>query len=865
MFKPAKCSPIIAEDLVRIPNVKRGKCKEKCLKRKKCLAFQYKRKSKRRMCKLLFYTPEVITQKSTKNTCGIVYFPTEFPSSQPSPISTSPWLSKNQWMTWGRVDFDLNDDQFILQSEKNSDLGVLVSTHAFNDTDIDFIVEYDQETFEDDHSGYEAQPYLFFVPTGTYPEILTQTDNQFSDFEQIVVGYVRSKIFTSTTNPIDHTWFRAGNRANTDSFTSSTSNRLKSLSLRIRKYNNEIYAYYRQLVDDGEWIQIGSSLPLADDVKNIPLQVGIRVKKEWKSLYNFTMRVQKLAGGKPIKIPTKAPTAAPTETKTWIKPETEHKPPSCPSNFDRSSQGMTYEMRGIGGGGAMSGLSISPWNSLWFVGTDMGTLFRSTDGGNIWNPVSHDEQTFTYFLSLSGPVGFTSDADTLVFASCKNPASYKCVARRSTDAGITWSPINVTGGMLTDSEGNPALDYVPLQWVGSLLETSDIMFATMHDGGGIYRSSDNGLNWSKVSLPFNDTNIATGLFFDQSSSPPQLYFATSHGIFMWEDGEEASAREIWRPTNDETLIKSFTGGRSATGRLTLAIVDNNVTACEGQSDKDCGYIYLSSGVFNASIAMTKNFSFSKTSQRAFRVVSSPTDGSLIYATGARSWPNARGTAVWVGKWIEDQNNFSFSLKLLQSDVDNMYSKWPADKLDYSAVGLDVGYWDGGYYTFFVNPKNSSEAGGSGNFFLHTTKSAGEHWESPFTEHADSCHTDGGSRGKGQRWRSTGLEMTSVRWLKFNPYNISYGFASVADIRMLRTDDSGETWSIAGGSKSGLFSINTLYDYAFAGPHTVFAVGGNFHDWPHGWYKNLLRGAGGVFISVDSGIGKLWLLIRLLDI
>ena len=57
-------------------------------------------------------------------------------------------------------------------------------------------------------------------------------------------------------------------------------------------------------------------------------------------------------------IPTKAPTSAPTETKTWIKPETEYKPPSCPSKFDRSSQGM-YEMRGIGGGGAMSGLSIS--------------------------------------------------------------------------------------------------------------------------------------------------------------------------------------------------------------------------------------------------------------------------------------------------------------------------------------------------------------------------------------------------------------------------------------------------------------------------------------------------------------------------
>jgi hypothetical protein len=98
-------------------------------------------------------------------------------------------------------------------------------------------------------------------------------------------------------------------------------------------------------------------------------------------------------------------------------------------------------------------------------------------------------------------------------------------------------------------------------------------------------------------------------------------------------------------------------------------------------------------------------------------------------------------------------------------------------------------------------------------------------------------------------------MTSVRWLKFNPHNTSYGFASVADIRMLRTDDSGETWEIAGGTNSGLIGINTIYDYSFAGPHVIFGVGGNFHDWPHEWYKNILRGAGGVFISVDSGSSK----------
>ena len=109
-----------------------------------------------------------------------------------------------------------------------------------------------------------------------------------------------------------------------------------------------------------------------------------------------------------------------------------------------------------------------------------------------------------------------------------------------------------------------------------------------------------------------------------------------------------------------------------------------------------------------------------------------------------------------------------------------------------------------------------------------TRNAGDHWESPFTEYADGCNTND-ERLSGRRWRSTGLEMTSVRWLKFNPYNISYAFASVADIRMLRSDDGGETFEITGGDKlDPLFRLNTVYDYDFAGLHTVFAVGGNFH-------------------------------------
>ena len=146
----------------------------------------------------------------------------------------------------------------------------------------------------------------------------------------------------------------------------------------------------------------------------------------------------------------------------------------------------------------------------------------------------------------------------------------------------------------------------------------------------------------------------------------------------------------------------------------------------------------------------------------------------------------------------------------------------------------MGYFDGGYYWFAVNQRDVNVAGGSGNFFLHLTRDAGGHWESPFTRYMD-C----GDREKGKRWASTGLEVTGVHKVKFHPTDPSLAYASVSDIGGLASDDGGKSWRIC---LSGL-SLNTIYDYAFdpEQPRRVYAVGGNFHEWPYRWFANVLTG------------------------
>jgi hypothetical protein len=331
----------------------------------------------------------------------------------------------------------------------------------------------------------------------------------------------------------------------------------------------------------------------------------------------------------------------------------------------------------------MSGLSISPWNDLWFVGTDMGTLFRSTNSGHLWYPVSHYEAKYRERLIVSTPVGYTSNPDIVVHATCHELVEQRdCTAQRSIDAGITWSPISITGGTRANSQGYdvlPILDKIPMSWYGSLVQDSGIIYCTFYYSGSIYKSIDDGETWEEVTtLPFDTTNPAVGLYFDESSAPTSryIYFATTHGIYMWKEGFESDAREIYTATN---LLQSFTGSRTE-DTLMLSFVDTDMDACSNVSD-DCGYVHTYHQSLSTSEAETASFVFTKTQQQGFRVASSRTNADVVYVTGARSWPSATGTQVWVGSYDTDQSSFVFTLKFRQFPV------WDSDKLDYSGVGL----------------------------------------------------------------------------------------------------------------------------------------------------------------------------------
>lgn len=489
-----------------------------------------------------------------------------------------------------------------------------------------------------------------------------------------------------------------------------------------------------------------------------------------------------------------------------------------------------YEPRGVGGGGAMAAYSISPYSPLRFVATDMGTLFRSVDGGENWIPVSHAQITVNYDLALAGSVGFASDKTTVFYA----PAGTQ--PKRSLDSGANWKPISV-----------PLNKDEHIRYWSS--DRPSLVFCATDQG--LLRSSDQGDHWQRVD---EITGQATGTLVLRESGKSLIIHATDQKVFLSRDG--GTSFKVWFTPNG-TKIRSFTGGMDA-GGVTLAFIDTNgAEACawakggenswslrnilkrKSQAEEnnptfqDCGFVWVHQ---SAEVSVPTFKRLRKEGGRFIRMAEN--DSKTLYVTGG-NWTRGYGSKVWVSNDRGEHWNLMFHLYNLDKTP---YRSWPADKLEYSAVGLDVGWDDNAYFSFAVNPLNSSEAGGTGHYFLHVTQDQGRHWKAPFTRFRDT-----GERTRGKRWSSTGLEVTSVMRLKFHPSDSMLGYAGLSDLGGYATEDGGATWRIARAQ------YNTHYDYAFdpADKDLVYAAVGSIHDFPLGNHAAVI-GQGGIYRSSDRG-------------
>ncbi len=487
-----------------------------------------------------------------------------------------------------------------------------------------------------------------------------------------------------------------------------------------------------------------------------------------------------------------------------------------------------YESWGIGGGGAMSSFSMSPYDTnLWFVGTDMGTLFRSIDAGGHWSPISQTEVVFSADLPRACYVGFSPRANIVFFARSH---AWSTTEYRSTDYGVTWDEISLP---LNDTE------YIRYWFADSTQE--ELMFAASSEG--LFKSVDFGETWARIGAV---TGYSTGSFIDYTTN--RVFHSTRDEILVSNDGGETFSTHYSATTN----IQAFTGGRDSSG-LTLAFLDNwpyaELASVDRRLPEDLPQVYIDSGRVDCI-----GYVWQSHDDSAFEMTTrvggdhlcmAENDAQTIYVTGLRFWAlTDSGSVTGTGVWLSRDAAATWDLSFM------MLEEWDLwDSLEKSAVGLDIGYWDGGYESFSVNKRNSAIAGGSEYFFLHVSKNYGQDWLSPFTEYADD-----GPREKGKRWKSNGLEVTSTTRIEVHPTDENIIYAGFNDIHGMVSEDGGDTWRLLTG-----FLCNVIYDFAFDPDDTnvVYAASGYMHDWPIWWHALHLVSSGeevpgGIFKSTDRG-------------
>ncbi len=470
-----------------------------------------------------------------------------------------------------------------------------------------------------------------------------------------------------------------------------------------------------------------------------------------------------------------------------------------------------YLPRGVGGGGAFIGFSMSPYQRLWFVGTDMGTLFRSIDAGASWQAVPNTSAVFLQSLNnqdytdLPG-IGYSATANVVFHA----PATGSPV--RSLDAGLTWSPMS-----LGDATVRVRFWYPDSYRPGRV-------FAGLDDGIAI--TVDDGAHWTRLG---HSMGRACGLFLDAGGSV--LYVAFASGVYVSADGGTTFTQII-----PATSLHRFAGGRGFAGVVFAYVRD--------PQQGGAAYIGGPSGMAPAQV---KTPSGTQPLIGAEHVQMAENDDA-VYVAGARSGANQYGTNVW-------RSYGGGTFTRVFSQVDAGYGACPWPTLQPSAVGLDIGYWDDGYLTFAINQRDSTHLGGGGNFFLHMSQDGGATWLSPFTSSVQK------PPGPSQAWRTTGLEDCSVRRVKFSGVAPRFGLACGCDNSILITEDGGLSWRIA--TSQGTWGRvraphQSCYDVVFdpTDANTMVVAMSDLHDFQHwGNFGRVLPNAaarGGVYISRDRG-------------
>lgn len=308
----------------------------------------------------------------------------------------------------------------------------------------------------------------------------------------------------------------------------------------------------------------------------------------------------------------------------------------------------TNDMWQPNGVGRVNEIAFGPDNTI-YVGAPSGGLWKSTNGGASWTPLTDALPT----LGVSA-ILVDKDNPDIVYIGTGDRDHHDSDGKglmKSIDGGLTFFSIN------------QGVIFAPEEIVDIIQDPIDGDLLAIGDFQRVYRSRDAGLNWTAVELGETPLNIVF-----KPGDPQIVYLGTSSGKFF----RSVDNGETWSNITDGIPI--------VTGRAFIAVspaTPNNVyfVRAEGRPFEGL-YRSTDSGLSFSTMSTTPNIlgyfdggaDDESTGQGWYdlAICADPVNANVIYVGGVNIWKSADGGATWTRKtfWVDnvhaDQHQLVYS-------------------------------------------------------------------------------------------------------------------------------------------------------------------------------------------------------------
>jgi len=304
------------------------------------------------------------------------------------------------------------------------------------------------------------------------------------------------------------------------------------------------------------------------------------------------------------------------------------------------------------------------------MGTTGGGVFKTTDGGDTWNPV-----TDGYFGGTIGAIAVAESNPDIVYVGggefpIRGNTSHGDGVYKTTDGGKTWSYMGLVEtrhiAKIKIHPRNPDIVYV-----GAL----GPVFSTSNQNRGVYKSIDGGKTWKKIlNRPGNDSTGVVELVMDPSN--PEVLYAGLWEAYRkpWLLNSGGPGSGIFKTTDGGTTWKELTRNpglpKGLIGNIGIAVSPANPKRVWAVVEADSGGVFRSD---DAGDTWTRTNDERKLRQRAWyysRVFADPKDENAVYVLNVE-WFRSNDGGVTFPRSFDNHHGDNHDLWIAPNDPNRM--------------------------------------------------------------------------------------------------------------------------------------------------------------------------------------------------